>query len=181
MEGTIIAVACDREHRFGKRLQPSIRLLPGLGVEGDAHAGATVQHRSRLAKTPHAPNFRQVHLVHSELFDEMAAKGFALGPGELGENVTTRGLALLDLSAGTRLRLGSTAVIEVAGLRNPCRQIDDNLGEGAMAATLERRADGSLTRKAGVMAVVLAGGEIRPGDPVQVEWVPKRYKALEPV
>jgi MOSC domain-containing protein YiiM len=134
-----------------------------------------------MAKEPQAPNLRQVHLIHAELFDELAAQGFAVTPGELGENVTTRGIDLLGLSRGTRLRLGGEALIEVTGLRNPCRQIDDNIARGAMAAPLDRTPDGSLVRKAGVMAVVLQSGEVRASDPVSVEWTPERHEALEPV
>jgi MOSC domain-containing protein YiiM len=181
MTGQIVAVARDRDHRFAKPLCRSIRLIAGLGVAGDAHAGATVQHRSRLAKRAAEPNLRQVHLIHAELLDELAAKGFAVGPGELGENVTTRGIDLLGLSRGTRLRLGADAVIEVTGLRNPCVQIDSNIGLGAMAATLDRAPDGSLVRKAGVMAIVVAGGEVHAGDPVAVLTQPADHQALEPV
>ena len=158
MDAQVIAVARDDRHRFGKPRCASIRLVAGVGVEDDSHAGATVQHRSRRAKTPGAVNLRQVHLIHAELFSELAAKGFEVSPGELGENVTTSGIDLLALARGTRLRLGREAVIEVTGLRNPCRQIDENLGEGAMAATLERGPGGGLVRKAGVMAVVLQSG-----------------------
>jgi MOSC domain-containing protein YiiM len=181
MAGRVVAVACDGEHRFGKPTRDAIRLVAGLGVAGDAHAGATVQHLSRIAKTPEAPNLRQVHLIHAELLDQLAAKGFAVAPGALGENVTTRGIDLLGLARGTRLRLGDEAVIEVTGLRNPCRQIDDNIAPGAMAATLGRAADGSLVRKAGVMAVVVSGGDVRAGDPIEVAAQPERRLALEPV
>jgi MOSC domain-containing protein YiiM len=180
MDAQVIAVARDNRHRFAKQPCASIRLIAGLGVEGDAHAGETVQHLSRLAKAPGAANLRQVHLIHAELLGELAAMGFDVSPGELGENVTTSGIALLALPRGTRLRLGADAVIEVTGLRNPCRQIDDNLGEGATAATLERGLDGALVRKAGVMAVVLQGGEVRPGDTITVDW-PASGEPLEPV
>jgi MOSC domain-containing protein YiiM len=181
MDGRVIGVACDGEHRFGKPTREAIRLVAGLGVHGDAHAGATVQHLSRVAKAPQTPNLRQVHLIHGELLDELAAKGFAVAPGELGENVTTRDIDLLGLSRGTRLRLGSEAVIEVTGLRNPCWQIDATIAPGAMAATLDRAPDGSLVRKAGVMAVVLAGGEVRPGDAIEMVLQPHEHRALEPV
>ncbi len=144
--GRVLAVARDGEHRFGKPVCEAITLVAGLGVAGDAHGGATVQHRSRLTKTPGAANLRQVHLIHAELFDEMARAGFAVGPGALGENVTTVGIDLLGLARGTRLRLGEDALIEVTGLRNPCRQIDTNIGRGAMGASLERAADASLFR-----------------------------------
>lgn len=179
MTATVIAVACDAAHRFSKLTRQAITLVAGLGVAGDAHAGVTVQHLSRIAKNPHAPNLRQVHLIHAELFDELAAQGFAVGPGEMGENVTTRGIDLLGLAAGTVLRLGGAAV-EVTGLRNPCHQLD-GLAPGLMAATLDRAADGSLIRKAGVMAVVLTGGEVCPGDAIQVVSGPAEPRPLEPV
>jgi MOSC domain-containing protein YiiM len=140
-----------------------------------------VQHLSRLAKAPGAPNLRQVHLIHCELFEELGNKGFAVSPGELGENVTTSGIPLLSLPRGTRLRLGLNAAIEITGLRNPCRQIDENLGQGAMAATLERAPDGGLVRKAGVMAIVLESGDVEPGDPIHVIWSPEIEEPLQPV
>jgi MOSC domain-containing protein YiiM len=181
MTGTVIGVACDGQHRFGKVPQARIRLIAEIGVEGDAHAGTTVRHRSRRKKTPEAINLRQVHLLHAELFDELAAKGFAIRPGAMGENVTTSGLDLLGLPRGAKLRLGDSAVVELTGLRNPCWQIDANIGEGAMAATLERAPDGSLVRKAGVMAVVLTGGELAPGDTIEVIELPATLAPLEPV
>ncbi len=177
----MLAVARDSAHRFAKSVEDAIALLPGLGVAGDAHCGTTVRHRSRLAKTPDAPNLRQVHLIHAELFDELARAGFTVGPGELGENVTTLDVELLGLPRGTRLRLGEAALVELTGLRNPCRQIDDNIAPGAMAATLERAADCALIRKAGVMAIVLEAGEVRPGDRVAVESVPEVPSPLAPV
>jgi len=180
-EGQILAVAADQTHRFAKVPRVEIELAAGLGVVGDAHHGEKVQHRSRVAKQPDAPNLRQVHLIHAELFDELGEAGFNVSPGELGENVTTRGVNLLALPRGTRLLLGSTAVIELTGLRNPCRQIDENIGQGAMAAVLARGGDGSLIRKAGVMAVVVRSGTVRRGDSAVVEWLPVDRQPLEPV
>ena len=162
-------------------LGPRNEVEPFLGVAGDAHSGATVQHLSRLRRAPDEPNLRQVHLIHAELFEELAGGGFTVGPGDLGENVTTRGIELLALPRGTRLRLGEAALIELTGLRNPCRQIDANIAPGAMAATLERGPDGSLVRKAGVMAIVLEGGEVRAGDSVTAEFIPETFAPLEPV
>ncbi|KPL67745.1 molybdenum cofactor biosysynthesis protein [Erythrobacter sp. SG61-1L] len=181
MQGIIVALASDGEHRFSKQPRGGLRLIAGQGVEGDAHSGSTVQHLSRVAKNPAAPNLRQLHLIHAELLDELGEKGFQIEPGQLGENVTTRGVDLLGLSAGTRLKLGEEALIEITGLRNPCRQIDENVGQGAMAAVLGHAADGSLIRKAGVMAVILRGGEVRRGNRVQVEWAPERLIPLGPV
>jgi MOSC domain-containing protein YiiM len=177
----VIAVARDVQHRFSKHTVPTITLVAGLGVAGDAHAGARVKHRSRRKKTPEAQNLRQVHLIHAELFEELAEAGFAVSPGQLGENVTTAGIDLLGLARGTRLRLGPDAVIEITGLRNPCFQIEKNIGEGAMAATLARAPDGSLLRKAGVMAIVVAGGDVHAGDVVLVDFVPQVQVGLEPV
>ncbi|MBM3559766.1 MAG: MOSC domain-containing protein, partial [Alphaproteobacteria bacterium] len=159
---------------------PAIRLVAGLGVEGDAHQGATVRHRSRVRRDPGAPNLRQVHLLHAELFDELAATGFAIAPGVMGENVTTRGIDLLGLPVATRLRLGAEAEVEITGLRNPCVQLD-GLRRGLMAATLARDPFGGLVRKAGVMAIVVAGGEIRPGDAVTAILPPLPHLPLQPV
>src|SRR5690606_5982469 len=162
-------------HRFAKVPREHITLLEGLGVVEDAHCGPTVRHRSRLARTPDAPNLRQVHLVHAELFDALARAGFAVTPGALGENVTTQGIDLLALPRGMRLRLGADALIELTGLRNPCRQIDAHVGPGAMAATLARTATGALVRKAGVMAIVLEGGVVRPGVRTGDDTPPARF------
>src|SRR5271166_3239536 len=160
MDGTVEAVSCSSRHTLAKPNQDSIMLSTGLGVEGDAHQGATVKHRSRVARDPSQPNLRQVHLIHAELHDELRKSGFAVSAGQMGENVTTRGVDLLALPTGARLHLGATAVIEVTGLRNPCAQLD-RIRPGLMAATLGREENGNLVRKAGIMGVVLAGGEIR--------------------
>lgn len=180
MAAAVIAVARDGTHRFSKQPAPAITLLAGLGVEGDAHAGVTVKHRSRVARDPTVPNLRQLHLIQAELFDELAEAGFRVAPAEMGENVTTRGIDLLALPTGARLRLGATALVEVTGLRNPCHQIDA-FQPGLMKAVLGRAADGSLIRKAGVMAVVLEGGIVAPGDAVSVAWQPAVFHPLAPV
>lgn len=167
-------------HQLGKRVTDEILLFAGLGVGGDAHAGVTVKHRSRARVDPTAPNLRQVHLIHAELFDELVAQGFHVGPGAMGENVATRGLDLLSLPRGTRLALGSDAVVELTGLRNPCAQLERHQ-EGLMQATLGRDDQGRLVRKAGVMAIVLAGGDVREGDPIRVELPPGEPRPLQPV
>jgi MOSC domain-containing protein YiiM len=176
----VSAVSQSRGHSFSKPNVLSIRLVAGLGVEGDAHAGVTVKHRSRVRKDPTQPNLRQVHLVHAELFDELREKGFVVVPGDIGENVTTRGIDLLALPTGTKLRLGETATVEITGLRNPCVQLD-TFQKGLMAATLDKGSDGNLVRKAGVMGVVLAGGEVRPGDAIAVELPASPHRPLQPV
>jgi len=177
--GVVEAVAADDAHRFSKRRRPTISLVAGIGVEGDVHAGVTVQHRSR-AKRPPQPNLRQVHLVPAELLDELVERGFGVSPGAIGENVLTRGVDLLSLPTGTRLLLGGEAVVEVTGLRNPCRQLD-RLQQGLMAAVLDRDDQGRLIRRAGAMSVVVAGGVVRPGDPVGVRLPVGERRPLEVV
>lgn len=176
----IVAVARDDGHRFSKPILSAIRLLAGLGVEGDAHCGETVKHRSRVAVDPTQPNLRQIHLIHVELFDELATGGFSLQPGDMGENVTTRGIDLLALPAGARQRLGPEALVEITGLRNPCVQIEA-FQPGLLKAVLGRDADGKLIRKAGIMGIVLEGGEVRPGDPIDVTLPALPHRALERV
>ena len=176
----VIAVHRSGSHTFTKYAEEAIQLIAGLGVEGDAHAGATVKHRSRVARDASQPNLRQVHLIHAELFDELVGKDHPVFPGDMGENVTTRGIDLLALPAGTRLRIGRDAVVEVTGLRNPCSQID-RFQKGLMAAVLDRDERGGLVRKAGVMAVVIANGEIRAGDAIATELPQGPHRALEPV
>jgi MOSC domain-containing protein YiiM len=157
-----------------------VHLLPGVGVAGDVHAGKKVKHRSRVARDAQQPNLRQVHLIHAELHDELRAAGFDVADGQMGENVTTRGVDLLALPAGARLHLGEEAVVEVTGLRNPCKQLD-GIQPGLMAATLDRDQHGSLVRKAGIMGIVSVGGEVRPGDTIDVELPPRPHVPIEPV
>jgi hypothetical protein len=180
MGGVVTAVSCSAGHTLVEQNRDSIRLLAGLGVEDDAHLGATVKHRSRLARFSKEPNLRQVHLIHAELQDELRERGFAVSAGQMGENVTTRGVDLLGLPAGARLCLGDTAVIEVTGLRNPCAQLD-RIQWGLMGATLGRSHDGSLIRKAGIMAVVLAGGDVQPGDRIRIDLPEELHRPLIPV
>lgn len=177
---TVVTVASSRTHSFSKNVRPSIRLLTGLGVEGDAHCGATVKHRSRVAQNPNQVNLRQVHLVHGELFEELSRIGFVIKAGEIGENITTCGIRLLDLPEGTRLALGATAVVKITGLRNPCYQLD-HFQPGLMAAVLGRTPEGALVRKSGVMAVVIAEGIVCPGDGIRVVLPDPPFKALERV
>jgi MOSC domain-containing protein YiiM len=178
--GVVEAVARSDAHTMAKPEREAIVLVAGHGVESDVHAGARVKHRSRVRRDADAPNLRQVHLIHAELHDELRSAGFDVSPGQMGENVTTRGVDLLGLPAGTRLRLGVDAVVAVAGLRNPCVQLD-GIQPGLMKANLARDAEGNLIRKTGVMSVVVAGGEVRPGDPIEVELPPEPHRPLEPV
>jgi len=177
---TVEAVSLSGGHTFSKQNAASITLIPGLGVEGDAHNGATVKHRSRVARDPNQPNLRQVHLVHAELHEQLASEGFTVAAGDMGENITTRGLDLLALPTGTRLAIGREAVVEVTGLRNPCAQLD-GFQQGLMAACLDRDDAGNPVRKAGVMGIVLAGGAVAPGDAITVLLPALPHRPLEPV
>ena len=180
-DGVVTAVSVSPGHTMTKPNADAIRLLEGLGVEGDAHNGVTVKHRSHVRRDPTRPNLRQVHLIHSELHDELAEQGFpGLQPGQMGENVTTAGVDLLGLPVGTKLRLGEEAVVEVTGLRNPCAQLD-GIQPGLMKATLDRDADGDVVMKSGIMGVVLAGGEVRPGDAIGVELPPEPHVRMQKV
>lgn len=176
----IIAVSRSGAPSFSKQNQSSIRLIEGLGVEDDAHQGVTVKHLSRVARDPTQPNLRQVHLIHAELHDELAASGFEVRAGDLGENVTTRGIPLLELPAGTRLRLGESAIVEITGLRNPCVQID-RFRPGLLGEVVGRDESGGVWRKTGIMSVVIAGGDIKPGDAIEVELPPEPHRPLEVV
>lgn len=178
--GTVVAVSMSRSHTFKKQGVESITLRAGHGVVGDAHMGETVKHRSRVAVDPTQPNLRQVHLIHEELYDELCAQGFEVGPGVMGENILTKNIDLLSLPKNTILRIGDSTVIQITGLRNPCRQLDD-YQSGLTKAVLARDKDGNLLRKAGVMAVVLQDGLIFSLDIIQVELPAVPYKKLKPV
>lgn len=180
MTAFVTAVHMSTSHTMSKQPQPSIRLLAGLGVAGDAHMGVTVKHRSRVARDPSQPNLRQVHLIHAELHDELRAADFVVAAGQMGENITTRGVDLLGLPVGTRLHLGASAIVELTGLRNPCTQLD-GIQPGLMAAVLDHDAEGRLVRKAGVMGIVLVGGEVRSGDGVRLELPVEPREPLKPV
>jgi MOSC domain-containing protein YiiM len=179
-DGIVAAVHRSQKHTFTKSVQLSIRLLAGLGVEGDAHMGVKVKHRTLVRRNPDAPNLRQLHLIHEELHEELRRSGFAVGPGEIGENVTTRGIDLLALPRGTRLHLGDEALVEVTGLRNPCRQLD-GFQNGLTTALFGRDEYGNLTRKAGIMSIVLLDGDVRPGDTIRVELPAEPHQKLDRV
>ncbi|CAM5551446.1 MOSC domain-containing protein [Streptomyces purpurascens] len=180
MSATVTAVSSNGEYSFTKPNRDSITLLAGLGVEGDIHAGVTVKHRSRVAQDPTQPNLRQVHLIHEELFAEVGDAGFEVAPGALGENITTRGIDLLGLPAGTLLHIGEAAVVEVTGLRNPCLQIDA-FQDGLLKQVVGRDEAGRIVRKAGIMSVVREGGVVRPGDTIEVRLPAEPHRPLERV
>jgi MOSC domain-containing protein YiiM len=176
-DGRVVAVAKDGAHRFSKPTCPSITLIEGYGVRGDAHAGPTVQHLARMRADPTRPNLRQVHLIPAELFADLAERGFAVGPGQLGENITTAGVDLVALPRGTRLAIGDQAEVEITGLRNPCAQLD-GLVPGLMRQLIHTDDTGAVVRTAGVMSIITRAGEIRPGDPIQLTLPPLPHQPL---
>ena len=178
--GIVVAVHRNPAHSMKKETQQRIRLLTGLGVEGDAHLGKTVQHLSRISSDPSQPNLRQVHFIHTELLDELHVLGFNISAGQMGENITTRGLFLLGLPVGTRLRLGRAAIVEITGLRNPCDKLD-NIQSGLMKAVIERDRENKLVGKAGIMGIVIADGDVEPNDQIQVELPQVPHRRLERV
>jgi MOSC domain-containing protein YiiM len=181
MAGRVTAVSSNGTYAFSKPNRPSITLLPGLGVEGDVHAGETIRHQFRMTYEPDLPNLRQVHLMHEELFDELALKGYAVAAGRLGENITTRDVDLLGLPTGALLHLGAEAVVEVTGLRNPCAKIND-FRQGLLGEMFAIDPEsGDFTFRSGVMAVVRQGGPVRPYDAVEVELPPAPHRPLERV
>ncbi|WP_406276911.1 MOSC domain-containing protein [Streptomyces sp. NBC_00191] len=180
MGGTVTTVSSNGEYSFTKPNRESITLIAGLGVEGDVHAGVTVKHRFRIAQDPTQPNLRQVHLIHEELFSEVAEAGFDVAPGDLGENITTTGIDLLALPTGTVLRLGEEAEVEITGLRNPCLQIDA-FQEGLLKQVVGRDDEGNIVHRAGIMSIVRTGGVVRPGDPIAVELPDGPHTPLERV
>lgn len=176
----VVAVSKSATHTFTKPNCDSINLLTGLGVEGDAHLGTTVKHRSRVKADPTQPNLRQVHLLHKELLDTLTNQGFNVDAGITGENITTSGIDLLGLPRNTMLRIGADAIVKVEGLRNPCLQLNA-YQEGLMDAVLVRKSDGGLIRKAGIMGTVINGGTIKPDDGIQIDFPTEPYLELLPV
>lgn len=174
----VLSVSLNPVHGFHKQIVEKINLDTGKGVVGDAHYGKKVKHRSRVRQNPDQPNLRQVHLIHAELFEELKEKGFNIKPGDMGENLTTRGISLLDLPKGTILEIGETVRLEVTGLRNPCNQLND-FRAGLMHALLDKGENGTLIRKAGIMSIVLTGGQIIPGDKISVVYPAKPYIHLD--
>ncbi len=180
MTARVEAVHRSGGHHFSKQPETEITLVAGLGVVGDARQGAQVKHRSRVAADPTQPNLRQVHLLNTELFERVGAEGFDVGPGDLGENITTTGIDLVELPAATVLAIGPDALLAVTGLRNPCGQID-GFQDGLLAAVRRRDQGGGVTRLAGIMAVVVRGGTVRPGDPIGIALPPEPHHRLERV
>lgn len=178
--GKIVALSKSKTHTLQKYEQETIYLMEGLGVEGDAHQGKTVKHRSRVAKDPFQPNLRQVHLIHQELMEELAEKGFFITPGMMGENITTRDIDLLNLPKDTILNIGKNARVKITGLRNPCLQLN-TIQEGLMRAVLDKDADGNLIRKAGIMGIVVKSGIVKNGDEIEIILPEKPYKKLKRV
>jgi hypothetical protein len=176
MRDAVLAVCSDASHRFGKTARLRVRFIEGHGIDDDAHAGAVIRHRYLARREPQLPNDRQVHLLQSELFDDLRTLGYDVGPGELGENVTTRGLKLLELPLGSLLRLGSTAVVELTGLRTPCGYID-KYQKGLKRQMIVRTSDGP-TFRCGAMGIVRASGEVSPADPIAFEGAPEPWRPL---
>lgn len=178
-KGKVLAVSLSQSHTFSKERQDLISLVKGFGVKGDAHYGETVQHRSRVAKNPNQPNLRQVHLIQNELLEELADR-FTVEPGQMGENITTNGIDLLELPVDTKLHIGESAIVQITGLRNPCSQIDA-FQAGLLKAVVDKDSDGNVIRKAGIMGVVLQSGDVKPGDSIVVEWPSEPFQKLERV
>ena len=180
INASVVAVSSNPAHTFSKLNRESLELVTGLGVKGDAHNGKTVQHLFRIRQNPDQINLRQVRLIHAELLEAVAADGFNVAPGELGENITTRGIDLLSLPVGTKLQIGEAALIEITGLRNPCYQIDD-FQRGLLKEMVEKNEQGQVVRKAGVMGIVLLGGLVRPNDPIKVIFPALPHQRLQVV
>jgi MOSC domain-containing protein YiiM len=176
----VVAVSLSSKHNFSKENREFIKVIEGIGVEGDAHAGETVKHRSRVAQNPNQPNLRQVHLIHCELFNELSKKGFQVNSGDMGENITTENLDILNLPRNTVLKIGDSAQIKITGLRNPCKQLDE-LQNGLMQAVLDKNENGELVRKAGVMAIVIQSGEIKIGDFIEIKLPNQPFEKLDRV
>lgn len=176
----VVSLSKDSEHNFSKVQCPTLNFLEGLGIEGDAHCGKTVKHRSRVKKDPTQANLRQVHLIHSELISELQKKGFEVEAGTLGENILTEGIDILELPEHALLKIGPSVELKITGLRNPCAQLD-NYQKGLTKAVLDQTSEGELIRKAGVMAIVVSGGVVSIQDDIKIILPPKPHMPLKPV
>lgn len=179
-KASVVSLSTSPTHSMSKKKVTQVELIKGIGISGDAHAGKKVKHRSRVRQNPDQPNLRQVHLIHSELFEELSTKGFMIKAGEMGENITTKGIDLLALSKGCILSIGSDVKVEITGLRNPCDQLN-GLQEGLLNAVLDKDGNGKLIRKAGIMGVVLTSGIVKNGDKIIEFYQPEKHQALERV
>jgi hypothetical protein len=177
MMPSVIAVSSSPAYTFSKPNLPSVNLVAGIGVEGDAHSGPLIRHRDLVNQDPTQPNLRQVLLIQQEIFESLAERGHEVGAGHLGDNITTQGLDLHALPTGTRLRLGDTAVVELTGLRQPCPQIDD-FQNGLTTVLRHRDAEGDMVQAAGVMSIVLDGGTVKPGDRIELDVPPEPHQPL---
>jgi MOSC domain len=176
LQGTVVAVAADRGHRFSKPTRDRIVLLEGHGVEGDAHAGPFVRHRYLARRRPRVPNLRQVHLIPSELFRSLSEAGFEVAAGDLGENITTTGLDLERMPLGTLIEFGLMAMIELTGLRTPCVLID-RFQAGLKRQVLSSDETGPPF-KCGVLGVVRSGGPVAAGDAARARLPSSRFRTL---
>jgi len=174
------SLSISEQHTFSKNVLDEVEVIAGIGIKGDAHAGKTVKHRSRVAKDPTQPNLRQIHLIHLELLSELAAKGYHVKPGDLGENITTQGISLLDLPKDTILTIGKSVEVQITGLRNPCHQID-KFQKGLLKEVVGKNDAGEIVRMAGIMGIVLKGGIIKVNDAIHITYPNLPFERLERV
>jgi len=178
--GKVHSLSSSAQHSFSKHTTHQVEVIKGIGIKGDAHAGVKVKHRSRVAKDPNQPNLRQIHLIHLELLKELVAKGYTVNPGDLGENITTEGISILNLPKDTILKIGENVAIQITGLRNPCHQID-KFQKGLLKEVVGKNDAGDIIRMAGIMAIVLEGGMIKVNDEILVELPALPHQKLERV
>jgi MOSC domain-containing protein YiiM len=175
-ESSVVAVHRKEEYGVFKEIQESVHLVKGFGVQGDAHMGTLVQHRYNKKQNPNQPNLRQVHLIQAELFDDLKELGLIVKPGEMGENITTRNIDIINLPLDTKLHLGDSAILQLTGLREPCGQLN-TVQKGLKNAVL----DESGKSRVGVMSVVLRGGAVKADDLIRVELPSEPHQDLQPV
>jgi MOSC domain-containing protein YiiM len=164
-QGSVIAVCQKTEPGLPKFEAEAIQLIEDFGVSGDYHAGKLIRHRYWAAKDPTHPNHRQVLLVDTSIYADLASQGIALKPGMLGENVVVDGIQVMTLAVGARLQLGD-ALLELTEVRNPCYQLNEMHPD--LLEAVKPEVDGQPRRNAGMFARILTGGWVRPGNPVLV-------------